>query len=124
MYWEIKIDIFHKTMIYMYIILKVISLVLVIIYSDTLVTACVSTFTAVQYMPRLETIEYCMKLSQMLIQAVDVRSSPLLQLPHITQDMLKHFTTKKVGLNTSPIKRYTFKNTSPQKKVHACLNTK
>lgn len=50
---------------------------------------------AVQYMPRLETIESCMKLSQMLIQAVDVRSSPLLQLPHITQDMLKHFTTKK-----------------------------
>lgn len=86
-------------------------------------TTCVSTFTAVQYMPRLETIESCMKLSQMLIQAVDVRSSPLLQLPHITQDMLKHFTTKKVGLNTSPIKRYTFKNTSPQKKVHACLKT-
>nr|XP_022289100.1 translocation protein SEC63 homolog [Crassostrea virginica] len=50
---------------------------------------------AVQYMPRLETIENCMKLSQMLIQAVDVRTSPLLQLPHITQDMLKHFTTKK-----------------------------
>ena len=55
-------------------------------------------FTAVQYMPRLETIENCMKLSQMLIQAVDVRTSPLLQLPHITQDMLKHFTTKKVQL--------------------------
>ena len=34
----------------------------------------------------------------MLIQAVDVRTSPLLQLPHITQDMLKHFTTKKVQL--------------------------
>ncbi|XP_061192090.1 translocation protein SEC63 homolog [Saccostrea echinata] len=50
---------------------------------------------AVQYMPRLETVENCMKLSQMLIQAVDVRTSPLLQLPHLTQDMLKHFTTKK-----------------------------
>lgn len=68
-------------------------------------TAYVSTFTAVQYMPRLETIENCMKVSQMLIQAVDVRTSPLLQLPHITQDMLKHFTTKKVGFNTSPLKR-------------------
>ncbi|XP_048767691.1 translocation protein SEC63 homolog [Ostrea edulis] len=50
---------------------------------------------AVQYMPRLETVENCMKLSQMLIQGVDQRTSPLLQLPHLTQDMLKHFTTKK-----------------------------
>lgn len=57
-----------------------------------------------EYMPRLETIENCMKLSQMLIQAVDVQTSPLLQLPHITQDMLKHFTTKEVSSNNSILK--------------------
>lgn len=57
-----------------------------------------------EYMPRLETIENCMKLSQMLILAVDVQTSPLLQLPHITQDMLKHFTTKEVSSNNSILK--------------------
>ncbi|KAK3097244.1 hypothetical protein FSP39_007997 [Pinctada imbricata] len=50
---------------------------------------------AVQYMPRLETVENIMKVSQMLTQGLDQRSSPLLQLPHIAPDMLKHFTTKK-----------------------------
>lgn len=52
----------------------------------------------VQYMPRLETIENCIKVSQMLIQAVNVRTSPLLELPHITQDMLKHFTSRKIQI--------------------------
>ncbi|KAL5010504.1 hypothetical protein ScPMuIL_012809 [Solemya velum] len=47
------------------------------------------------HMPRLETLENCMKLSQMIIQALDQKSSPLLQLPHITQEMLKHFVTKR-----------------------------
>ncbi|XP_033739797.1 translocation protein SEC63 homolog isoform X2 [Pecten maximus] len=50
---------------------------------------------AVAHMPRLETVENCMKASQMLIQGLNERSSPLLQLPHIGQDMLKHFNTKK-----------------------------
>lgn len=50
---------------------------------------------AVQYMPRLETVENCMKVSQMIIQGLDQKSSPLLQLPHIRPDMLKHFSTKK-----------------------------
>ncbi|XP_065928546.1 translocation protein SEC63 homolog [Magallana gigas] len=51
-----------------------------------------------QNMPRLETIENCMKVSQMLIQAIYVRTSPLLQLPHITQDMLKHFITTDIQI--------------------------
>ncbi|XP_063405135.1 translocation protein SEC63 homolog [Mytilus trossulus] len=50
---------------------------------------------AVQYMPRLETVENCMKVSQMIIQGLDQKSSPLLQLPHIKPEMLKHFSTKK-----------------------------
>ncbi|BFZ25302.1 hypothetical protein BsWGS_28341 [Bradybaena similaris] len=45
--------------------------------------------------PRLESIENFMKLSQMVVQALDEKSSPLLQLPHITADMLRHFTTRK-----------------------------
>ncbi|XP_064618130.1 translocation protein SEC63 homolog [Liolophura sinensis] len=47
------------------------------------------------HMPRLETAENCMKLSQMIIQGLEDKSSPLLQLPHITQDMLKHFCTRR-----------------------------
>lgn len=48
-----------------------------------------------QEMPRLETVENCMKFSQMVMQALDAKSNPLLQLPHITPDMLRHFVTKK-----------------------------
>ncbi|KAL8586617.1 hypothetical protein ACOMHN_040125 [Nucella lapillus] len=45
--------------------------------------------------PRLETVENLMKLSQMIVQALDEKSSPLQQLPHISPDMLRHFTTRK-----------------------------
>lgn len=45
--------------------------------------------------PRLESMENMMKLSQMIIQGLDEKSSPLLQLPHITPDMLRHFLTRK-----------------------------
>ncbi|KAI8791769.1 translocation protein SEC63 homolog [Biomphalaria glabrata] len=45
--------------------------------------------------PRLESIENFMKMSQMVVQALDEKSSPLQQLPHITPEMLRHFTTRK-----------------------------
>lgn len=45
--------------------------------------------------PRLETIENLMKLSQMIVQALDEKASPIQQLPHITPDMLRYFTTRK-----------------------------
>ncbi|XP_076444580.1 translocation protein SEC63 homolog isoform X2 [Babylonia areolata] len=45
--------------------------------------------------PRLETVENLMKLSQMIVQAIDEKASPLQQLPHISPDMLRHFTTRK-----------------------------
>ena len=48
--------------------------------------------------PRLDTVENVMKLSQMVVQAMWDNKSPLLQLPHITQDTLKHFITKTVNL--------------------------
>lgn len=48
-------------------------------------------------MPRLETVENCMKISQMITQALEAKSSPLQQLPHIRADMLRHFVTKRVG---------------------------
>ena len=47
-------------------------------------------------MPRLDTVENCMKLSQMVTQALEAKSSPLQQLPHIRPDMLRHFVTKRV----------------------------
>ena len=42
------------------------------------------------------TIENIMKVSQMVIQGLDERSSPLEQLPHIRSDMLRNFVNKKV----------------------------
>ena len=53
---------------------------------------------AVTRMPRLDTIENLMKISQMLIQALWDNKSPMLQLPHISEDMLRHFNTKRVRL--------------------------
>ena len=46
--------------------------------------------------PRLDTIENMMRVSQMVVQAVWETKSSLLQLPHVTEDMLRHFVTKKV----------------------------
>lgn len=50
--------------------------------------------------PRLlniETIENCMKLCPMVIQALWEYKSPFMQLPYITEDQLKHFDNKKVS---------------------------
>ena len=49
-------------------------------------------------MPRLETLENLMKLHAMIVQAIWDSKSPFLMLPHITQEHLRHFTTKKVRL--------------------------
>lgn len=48
-----------------------------------------------QKLPPIETIENCMKLSPMLIQGLWEYKSPLLQLPHLTEDNLKYFVNKK-----------------------------
>ncbi|CAH3176181.1 unnamed protein product [Porites evermanni] len=45
--------------------------------------------------PRLETVENCMRVSQMMVQGLWDTKSPLLQLPHLNQENLRHFTTKK-----------------------------
>ncbi|CAF2060985.1 unnamed protein product [Rotaria magnacalcarata] len=45
--------------------------------------------------PKLETIENTMKLSPMLVQALLNTKSPFLQLPHITENHLRFFETKK-----------------------------
>ena len=47
--------------------------------------------------PRLETVENLMKLSQMIIQGVWETKTAFLMLPHISQDQLRHFSTKKVS---------------------------
>ncbi|XP_039294066.1 translocation protein SEC63 homolog [Nilaparvata lugens] len=62
---------------------------------------CVSQLVMLAYarrVPRLlniETIENCMKLCPMIVQALWEFKSPLLQLPHITEDNLKYFLSKK-----------------------------
>ena len=53
-------------------------------------------FVSVSNPPKLETMENLMKLSQMLIQGVWESKSTFLMLPHISQDNLRHFNTKKV----------------------------
>ena len=50
----------------------------------------------VPHCPRLETVENTMKLGQMVVQGLWENKSPLLQLPHISEPMLRHFVTKRV----------------------------
>ena len=51
---------------------------------------------AVQWKLNLETLDNIMKTSQMSMQALWSNKSPILQLPHVTEDMLRHFVNKKV----------------------------
>ena len=48
-----------------------------------------------------------MRVSQMSIQALWSTKSPMLQLPHVTEDMLRHFVNKKVG-NASSLYGYNY----------------
>ncbi|XP_014232859.1 translocation protein SEC63 homolog [Trichogramma pretiosum] len=50
----------------------------------------------VQHLPTITTIENCMKLCTMIVQASWEFRNPLLQLPHLTEDHLKYFKAKKV----------------------------
>lgn len=50
----------------------------------------------VLHTPSIDTIEHVMKVSQMVVQALWENKSPLLQLPHFTEDILRHCVTKKV----------------------------
>uniref|UniRef100_A0A1I8GJ51 J domain-containing protein n=1 Tax=Macrostomum lignano TaxID=282301 RepID=A0A1I8GJ51_9PLAT len=50
--------------------------------------------------PRLETIECIMKLSPMIVQGLWENKSPILQLPHISEDSLRHFVTRKRNIRT------------------------
>ncbi|KAI8482878.1 hypothetical protein Bbelb_394130 [Branchiostoma belcheri] len=54
----------------------------------------------VSNLPRLETIENCMKLSQMTVQGLWDNKSPLLQLPHIREDNLRHFVSKRRNIRS------------------------
>lgn len=51
-------------------------------------------------MPSVDTFENVMKLSAMIIQCLWETQSPLLQLPHLSTEQLKHFTTKKRHVKT------------------------
>ena len=45
--------------------------------------------------PSLETIENAMKLNALIVQGLWVNKNALLQLPHVTEDMLRHFINRK-----------------------------
>lgn len=45
--------------------------------------------------PSLETLEKAMKLNALVVQSLWATKNPLLQLPHITEDMLRHFISRK-----------------------------
>jgi translocation protein SEC63 len=49
-----------------------------------------------QHQPRLDTVESIMRLSPMIVQAIWDTKNSLLQLPHIEENHLRHFVTKKV----------------------------
>ncbi|CAH0556466.1 unnamed protein product [Brassicogethes aeneus] len=54
----------------------------------------------IQRLPSIETIENCMKLCPMIVQGLLEFKSPLLQLPHINEDNLKHFISRKRQVKT------------------------
>ena len=51
-------------------------------------------------MPSVDTFENVMKLSAMIVQCLWENQSPLLQLPHLSVEQLKHFHTKKRHINS------------------------
>ena len=51
-------------------------------------------------LPSLDTIENAMKLSPMVVQALWDKQSPLLQLPHLEEDQLRHFHSRKRNIKT------------------------
>ncbi|XP_076062553.1 translocation protein Sec63 isoform X2 [Oratosquilla oratoria] len=51
-------------------------------------------------LPTLETIESCMRLSPHIVQALWESKNPLLQLPHLTEDSLRHFVNKRRHVKT------------------------
>ncbi|KAG5883839.1 hypothetical protein JTB14_033760 [Gonioctena quinquepunctata] len=51
-------------------------------------------------LPTIETVENCMKLCPMIVQGLWEFKSPLLQLPHINEDNLKYFMSKKRQIKT------------------------
>jgi hypothetical protein len=63
--------------------------------------------------PRLETLENIMRLSPMIVQALwnKNKKSDLLQLPHLSENHLRHFVTKKVTQNKNILYLY-LKNSS------------
>ncbi|MCL4123746.1 UNVERIFIED_CONTAM: hypothetical protein GTU68_058152 [Idotea baltica] len=54
----------------------------------------------VSRLPSLDTIESTMKLSPCIVQAINEGKSPILQLPYITDESLRHFTSRKKPIKT------------------------
>lgn len=50
--------------------------------------------------PSLDTLECAMKLSPLVVQGLWDSKSPLLQLPHITEDSLRHFTSRRRNIRS------------------------
>merc|ERR1719340_597978 len=51
-------------------------------------------------LPSLDTVEATMKCSALVVQALWDKASPLLQLPHVEEDMLKHFYSKRRNIKS------------------------
>jgi len=50
--------------------------------------------------PSLDTLEAAMKLSPLIVQALWDSKNPLLQLPHITDDIIRHMANKKKNIRS------------------------
>lgn len=50
--------------------------------------------------PSLDTLEYAMKLSPLIVQALWDSKSPLMQLPHISEETLRHFSSKRRNIRS------------------------
>lgn len=54
----------------------------------------------IQNMPNLKTLENAMKLCPLIVQALWEYQSPLLQLPHFTEDTLRYLEKKKIKIKS------------------------
>lgn len=77
--------------------LKEVCIIINIIYVYNMKNFNILYYLLVPRLLNIETIENCMKLCPMVVQALWEYKSPFMQLPYITEDHLKHFDNKKVS---------------------------
>uniref|UniRef100_A0A6M2DBT9 Putative molecular chaperone sec63 endoplasmic reticulum translocon component n=1 Tax=Xenopsylla cheopis TaxID=163159 RepID=A0A6M2DBT9_XENCH len=76
----------------------------------------------IQRLISIETLENCMKLSPMIVQGLWQFKNPFLQLPHIAEEHLKHFSKKKNSSSIKTLKQLAEMSNSERRKLLKSLS--